>query len=161
MKMQTDEHIRGDEDVLDYRQVLADLHNLAAYERAARSPLTRQSILCPLCKMSAEKWRKLSDIARWHRLLDGLENLLAEKVEEEPSPWRAAAYGFLWIRFFYRISRDEAREVLSRKEAIRAALEALLRGKKCERTWWSMSTGCSRTQRRVSTASGSGGRWKS
>lgn len=161
MKMQTDEHIRGDEDVLDYRQVLADLHNLVAYERAARSPLTRPSILCPLCKMSAEKWRKLSDVARWHRLLDGLEDLLAEKVDKEPSPWRAAAYGFLWIRFFWRMSRDEAQEVLSRKETIRAALEALLRGKKRGMTWWSTCTGCFRTWRRASTASGSGGRWRS
>ena len=80
--------------------------------------------------MSAEKWHKLPDTARWHRLQDGLEDLLAEKVGEESSPWRAAAYGFLWIRFFWWMSRDEAQEVLSKKEAIRAALEAQLRGKK-------------------------------
>ena len=42
-------------------------------------------------------------------------------------------YGFLWIRFFWRMSKDKAKEVLCKKEAIRAALEALLRGKKSER----------------------------
>ena len=150
--------MHGDEDVLDYRQVLADLRNLTAYERAARSPLTRQSILCPLCKMSTEKWHKLSDSARWHRMQDGLEDLLAEKVGKQPSPWRAAAYGFLWIRFFWRMSRDEAKEVLSKKEEIRAALEALLRGKKRGRTWCGTCTSCFRTWRRASTATGSGGR---
>ena len=150
--------MHSDEDVLDHRQVSAVLHNLTAYERAARSPLTRQSILCPLCKMSVEMWHRLSDSGRWYRLHDGLQDLLAEKVSREPSPWRAAAYGFLWVRFYYRMSRDEAREVLSKKEAIRVALGDLLRGKNPERMWCGTYIGCSRTWRRAGTASGSGGR---
>jgi hypothetical protein len=150
--------MHGDEDVLTYRQVWADLRNLAVYERAARSPLTRQSILCPLCKMGVETWHRLSDLGRWYRLQDGLRELLAEKVSKEPCPWRAATYGFLWIRFYFRMSRDEAQEVLSRTDSIKAALEGLLRGKKPGRTWCGMCTGCFRTWRRVSTANGSGGR---
>lgn len=86
-----------------------------------------------MCKMSVEMWHRLSDSGRWYRLHDGLQDLLAGKVSKEPGPWQAAAYGCLWIRFYYRMSRDEAREVLSKKEAIRAALGDLLRGKNPER----------------------------
>jgi hypothetical protein len=88
-------------------------------------------------------------------------DLLAKKVSEEPSPWRAAAYAFIWIRFYYRVSRDEAREVLSKKEAISAALGYLLRGKNPERTWCGTYTGCSRTWKKASIVSGSGGHWRS
>ena len=31
----------------------------------------------------------------WYQMQDGSESLLAEKGTTEPSPWRAAAYGFL------------------------------------------------------------------
>lgn len=159
--MAADEYIRDSREQLTPRQVWADLNSLTSHKRTARSPLVRRSILCPLCKVSAERWQQLSEHGRWFCLQKGLEDLMAEKVCLEPSPWRAAAYGFLWIRFFWRMSTDEARDVLSDRGAIREALEALLRGKKSERTWYSMCTGCFRTSRRANTATVSDGQWRS
>ncbi|MBN2391961.1 MAG: hypothetical protein JXR84_14630 [Anaerolineae bacterium] len=156
--MEADEYIQDGEEALAPRQVWADLNNLTSYKRATRSPLVRQSILCPLCKISVETWQRLSERGRWFCLQDGLEALMAEKVCLEPSPWRAAAYGFLWIRFFWRVSAVEARDVLSDQGAIREALEALLRGKKSAWMWCGMCTDCFRMSRRASTATDSGGR---
>jgi hypothetical protein len=148
------------EEALDHREVWTDLRNLATYKRARVSRLTRASMLCPLCGMSVETWRRLSDVGRWHRLQDGLMDLLASRVQEERSPWRAAAYGFLWIRFFWRMSREEAQEVLSKEPAIREALDELLEEKNPARMWSDMCTSCFQTWRRAGTVSGSGGHWR-
>lgn len=148
--------------LLTLKQVRGDLANLADYRRFARSPLTWYSILCPLCGIEIEGWRRLPEEGRWVALRDGLAQLLAEKVTGERDPQRAAVYGYVWVRYFCAGSAAHARTLLSREKAIQEALVALATGGKNHlRRWCGRCIFCLRTSPAASTTAGRTARWPS
>ncbi len=147
-------------DRLTVRQVRDDLTNLADWQRFARSPLTWYSLLCPLCGLAVEEWRRLGEEGRWVALRDGLETLLADGVTGEGDLWRAAACGYVWVRYFRAASAAEAATLLAREETIEAALASLMKGGKNRLpSWCAGYTGCSRTSPTANTIAGKGARW--
>lgn len=144
---------------LTVKQVQSDLTNLAEWQQFAHSPLTWYSLLCPLSGLTVEEWRGLGEEGRWVALRDGLESLLADGVTVERDLWRAAACGYVWVRYFWAASAGEAAALMAREETIGEALLALMKGGKNRLpSWCAGYTACSRTLPTASTIVGKNAR---